>query len=175
MNVAEFDDLKDLLDLTKASLDDYPALALIIELTQFNFEEYLGRELDYKKRTETFRVVNPTSMIPLVGLPVKSVSSFTWEENAVTDYNTTDFGLDVGSKVKSGTFVVVYKGGLSTVPGWLRRAGIMQVAYEYQNKDHIGADYVQTEGGSVGRPALQLLPDVKRMLDRHRHALTRLF
>lgn len=175
MEMVSFEDLKAMLGLEQASIDDYPALLLIRDLVQPAFETFTGCEFDYKKRVETIYFSSRTRMVGLSGLPVKSVSSVVINGSAVTDYEITNFGIRLGQLVSTGSAVVTYKGGYATAPDWMRRAALLQTAYEFQNKDHVGADYVQTEGGSVGRPAISLLSEVKRLLITRRHPLNRLF
>lgn len=174
MTLVEFADLKALLELEKTSIDDYPALALLSDSVSAAIESYLGRALDYGKRTEAVRVPESTSMIALRALPVKSVESVAFTTNGtdaqtLTSFSVVDYGVELWSAISGGAVSVVYKGGFTTVPDWLHRAALMQIAYEFQNKDHIGADYVSIEGGSISRPALSLLGEVKRMLDPHKH------
>ncbi len=175
MEIVTFEDLKALLDLEKAAMSDYPALELIAELVQPSFEQYLGVQFDEERRSFSKYIENPTKLIPLEGLPVKSISTLQFEGMDITGYTIVEFGLRLGAEISNGLLECTYTGGLQEVPSWLRRAATLQVAYEYQTKEHIGSDYVTTEGGSVGRPALKMLNDVKRILDPHRHPLTRLF
>jgi hypothetical protein len=174
MNLVEFSDLKSLLELERDALTDYPALEVLVDSTKAAIEEHLGREIDYGRRTETIPFYEPGSMLPLKALPVKELVSVTltpWGSSSsqtVTSAYPTPYGARLSGEV-TGAVTVIYKGGLTSVPNWLRRAALVQVAYEFQNKDHIGADLVSIEGGSVSRPALSLLTEVKRMLAAHRH------
>jgi len=174
MDLVEFADIKALLSLDGDCFADYPALETIADSVSAAIEVYLGRALELMERTEQFSVPDPTRLIPLDGLPVASVSSVTLTTNegsssTTTEYAIANFGIQLLSLFSGGVVTVVYTGGLSTVPEWLKRAALMQTAYEFQNKDHIGADYVSIEGGSVGRPALSLLSEVQRMLNPYRH------
>ena len=67
--------------------------------------------------------------------------------------------------------VIVYTGGITIVPDAMARAALLQTAYEFQSKDQIGAESVTTDGGSVSRPALGLLKEVKRNLEKYKHPL----
>ena len=175
MDIVTFADLKALLDLEKTTIAEYPALELIAELVQPSFEEYLGVKFDEERYTEERYIEKPTKLISLKALPVKSITTITFEDVALTGYTITAWGLHLAAKVGNGVLEITYSGGIPEVHEWLRRAATLQVAYEYQTKEHIGSDYVATEGGTVGRPALQLLNDVKRILDPHRHPMTRFY
>jgi len=67
--------------------------------------------------------------------------------------------------------VVVYTGGITEATNSMNRAALLQTAYEFQAKDHIGASSVSAEGGSVQRPELGLLKEVKRILSKDKHPL----
>lgn len=172
-----FTDLKKILDLENTSLSDYPALEVLADGVEARIEEYLGSLIILADRTETYRVKRQTKLIPLNAVPIDSVSSVLLDGVVVSsdDYYIDTYGIQLEYSVSSGLFSVTYIGGYRAAPEWLRRALNMQIVYEYQNKDHIGADYVTTDGGSVGRPALNLLTDVKQTLDPHRHAFNRLW
>ena len=172
MDLVTFEEIKNFLGLEQESVDNYPALPMIMDSVFAQIEDYLGRYLEYKKRTETVRVFKSNS-IALKALPIYSVESVTLNGSTYSGTEIGDFGLDLGGVVDDARFTVVYKGGLKTVPAWLKAAALYQVVYEFQNKDHVGTDYVQTDGGTVGRPALSLLKYVKEKLNPYRHALVK--
>lgn len=179
IELVSYSDLQDLLDLEGTVITDYPSLSVIRESVTFAIEEYLGRQLESKSRTDTLYVENlPTSMIYLPAIPVSSVTSLvvTWSDDTETytehnDYEITGYGLKFYSGVSNVSIAITYTGGISTVPDAIERAALLQTAYEFQAKDQIGAESVTTEGGYVSRPALGLLPEVKRMLNRYKHPL----
>lgn len=173
MELFEFEDIKALLELDGTAMSEYPALELIAEMVTASFEEYLGKLFEEEKRSFELYIENPTKLVSLKGLPVKNVTTLKVEGSDITDYTITGYGLRLKAAIGGGLLECTYTGGLPEVPAWLKRAAIYQTAYEFQSKDHIGADYVQTEGGSVGRPALELLKNVKLILDPHVHPLER--
>lgn len=172
LTLATFADLKKLLDLDKNALTDYPALELLVESVYEAMESYCGRTFQLDKYTETCHIWDQ-EYVSLKALPITSIVSVTLVSGTVSTDLTSlvtirDYDILLGIEA-SGTITTVYKGGYDEAPGPLRRAHLLQVAYEYQNKDHIGAESVSNEGGAVTRPALQLIPEVKKILNRYRH------
>jgi len=171
--------LKSLLGLENAAITDYPALDLLRPSVTSAIEEYLGRLLESTERTETIYIgSSKRSMISLPAIPVTAVSSVTvtigadletYDENE--EYEISEYGLKLSVSLSSAKIVIVYTGGISTVPDAMARAALMQTAYEFQSKDHIGASSVSNEGGSVQRPELGLLKEVRRMLNQYKHPL----
>ena len=178
--LVSYETLKALIGLTKDAITDYPALGVIQLSVEAAIDEYLGRGLEKKDRTETIYIGRtPSKMVSLVGLPVLTVTSVTitqWNTDTVltsADYIITDYGLELHGKYQNAKIVVVYNGGYESagVPAGITRAALMQTVYEWQAKDQIGAESVSTEGGMVQRPALGLLKETKRMLDSYKHPL----
>ncbi len=178
IKLVKYADLKSLLGLDKDSIGDYPALDVIRDGVVYAIEEELGRELEKATRTETKFIGIPSSqMISLPGIPVISVSSLIVTQREIettyasSDYEITDYGIKLGSKISNSKIVITYSGGISDVPTVINRAALLQTAYEWQSKDQIGAISVSTEGGMVQKPALGLLKEVKRMLRSQKHPL----
>ena len=174
-----FDQLKAILGLTKSALTDYPDLAIIKLKVEAAIENYIGRGLEKKERTELFYVTGPTYMFSLKGLPVDSVSSLTVttsadaEDYSSDDYDFAEYGLKLPFDMKDAKVEITYTGGVSedTVPDDINRAALYQTSFEYLGKDQMGAEAVSTEGGTVSRPELGLLKEVKRDLTRYIHPL----
>lgn len=178
IELVSYDDLKALLGLEESLITDYPALNLLRDSVTFAIESFLGRELESAERSVTIYTSSvPTQMIHLKAVPVTSVSSLTVtiaddaEEYSVNDYEITAYGLKLYGAVSNAKVEVTYTGGISSVPSSINRAALLQVAYEFQSKEQIGAESVSTEGGFVSRPALGLLKEVKRMLSSEQHPL----
>jgi len=179
IELVSYDDIKDLLDLEDSAITDYPALDVIRTSVTSAIEEYLGRELESKSRSDTLYIEGlPTAMIYLPAIPVSSVTSMvvTWSDDTETytvnnDFEITGYGLKTYSKLSDVSIAITYVGGIDTVPDGINRAALLQTAYEFQSKDQIGAESVTTEGGYVSRPPLGLLPEVKRMLNRFKHPM----
>lgn len=179
IELVTYANLKALLDLEEAAITDYPALNIIRPSVTSAIEEYLDRLLEPIERTETIYIGRfKTSMLRLPAIPVTSVSSVTvtiGEDSETYDeheeYEVTNYGLKLLASLANAKVVVVYTGGITTVPDAIARAALLQTAYEFQSKDHVGADNVSTEGGSVSRPAIGLLKEVQRLLNRYRHPL----
>lgn len=170
MDFIPYSSLRDLLNLQEDTIEGYPDLAVIRKGVLATIESYLGRTLTFGTYTQTVlpKLIS-TRMVYLDALPVSAVTSVTIDDAAVTDYQITDYGIRMDQSLCRNKIVVVYTGGLAAVPDDLLRAGLIQVAYEYQAKQNIGAETISNEGGSISRPALQLLPEVKRTLSKLKH------
>ncbi len=179
IELVTFAELKTLLDLDGTTIAEYPALALLQSSVLSAIESYIGRLLTSEERTEIIYVGNnPSDMISLPGIPITTVSSVTvsiygddetLSENS--DFVIDEFGIRMLYKFRLAKITIIYTGGLSETNGILKRAALMQTAYEWQGKEQIGASYTSNEGGSVTRPELGLLKEVKRLLNSEIHPL----
>lgn len=180
-----FADIKALADLSKSLITDYPSIGVLKPAVEGAIIDYCQAEFDatVSPRTETFFTGStPTAMIPFRALPVGTITSVTvttlGEDTSLTentDYEVTAYGIRTFTNYQNAKFTLVYVGGYAegSVPAGLSSAALIQTAYEYQNHNHIGAETVSTEGGTVRRPALQLLPEVVRRLQPYVHPLLR--
>ncbi len=181
LELVTFEELSALLALEREPIYEYPALGVIKDSMISAFEEHLGRFLNNEERTETQHIGNlGRSKIKLPAIPITAVSSVTvtaggtsQSYDETTHYDITGWGLQILFTLKRCKIVVVYTGGLTAVTQEqrLNRAALYQTSYEFQSKAQIGAETVSTEGGSVTRPALQLLDETKRMIKRSIHPL----
>lgn len=181
LELVTFEELAKLLTLTKTPISEYPALEVIKDSVILAIEDHLGRSLNNEERTDTQYIGKlGRSMIKLPGIPITAVDSVTVTQAGVsesyvenTHYEIRGFGLQMHMMLRNCKIVVVYTGGLSAVSEEpkLNRAALYQTAYEFQGRAHIGAESVSTEGGSVSRPALGLLDETKRMLNKSGHPL----
>lgn len=170
--LTSFTDMAQLLDLNQASLDDYPQLSFVMTSVDDAIQTYLKRTLEQDAYTETKFMYGDSKMLALKAIPIVSVSAVV-VDNVTIDpswVTITPYGLLFGYAV-AGFVTVEYTGGIDEIPGGLKRAASLQAAYEYQNIDHVGAETVSNEGGSIQRPALGLLREVKRMLNEHVHPM----
>lgn len=163
LQLVKFSDLSSLLDLKKESLDDYPALKLLISSVYSAIESYTGRWLEAATYTELIQIDG--KLINLSALPITSITSVDIDDEEV-DVTTIKIGkYDIALPLnKSGLAKVVYVGGYEDPTAELTRAALLQIAHEYQRKDQIGATLSTTDGGSVTWPELTLLTEVKRIL-----------
>jgi len=179
IELVPYEDLKNLLGLEETSISSYPALELLQDSVLAAIESYIGRVLTYDAYTETIYVGNaPTAMIKLKSLPVASVTSVTSSYLGTTetltensDFVIDQFGIRLLYRVRLVKLTIIYSGGLEATNDIFKRAALMQIAYEYQGKEQIGASYTSNEGGSVTRPELGLLKEVKRILNSEKHPL----
>lgn len=169
MELIGFDELSSLLLLSQTEAD-YPDLEIIKNSVSQAFEVYTGRVFDEDTYKDTVILGDLyTKMIPLNALPVSSVVQVLVSGQETMDYQITCFGIRLGAKLKNNEVSVSYTGGLESVPKALERAALLQTVYEYQNKDSIGIEVVNTTGGSVVKPELGLLKEVKKLLNSVMH------
>lgn len=179
IELVSYADLKAFLDLTEAAITDYPALNIIRTSVTSAIEEYLDRFLESIERTETIYIGRyKTNMLGLPAIPIASISSITVTigSDAETyteheEYEITHYGIKLLVSLTNAKVVIVYTGGIAVVPGVINRAALLQTVYEFQAKEHVGAESVSNTGGSVSRPALGLLKEVRRMLENEKHPL----
>lgn len=178
-----FDELKERLELKKYPLlSDYPDLESIKISVEEAIKSYLGRELcygTYVERTTTSFISG--DCIPLYGLPIDSLTSISAVAGSYpssidasryedVDNFTTDYAwLKSNFELASIKLDVTYIGGLSTIPDALHRAALLQTMLEYQQKNLVGVTEVSQAGNSISRPPLELLPEVKRLLNDYIH------
>jgi len=185
----EFTKLKKLLGLDKDDVEDYPQLEFLVESVQDAIEDYCGRLFEYATVTnERVNLSFESRMVPLLRLPIESITEVRVVTSATssttTAYEITPYGIrldiahggyssqfDYENAVGGNVWIEVdYVGGYETSPpGPVQRAAYMQMGYEYQNIDNIGAQSVTTEGGTINRPELGLLKEVKSRLQKYIH------
>lgn len=171
--LVSFDDLKTFLGLEKNE-SDYPDLTLIQESVVDMFEEHTQRIFEQDTYTRTYDIHSlNTQMIGLEALPILSITSITVEGTILdtTSYKITDYGVRLDNKVQNSQVIITYIGGLDDVPKPITRAALLQTVFEYQNKNSIGLEIVTNDGGSITKPELGMLREVKRLLRNHRHKL----
>jgi hypothetical protein len=181
----DFDEIKNVLELSKTEAD-YPNITLFEKIVVSGIENHLQRILTYANRAEKYHGLSNTTKYALKSYPIDVINSVTIDDVAIDLYDQNDpFSIDLYSAIPSNEIVSIdYDGGykkitdigaefdnIEALPDDIYRAIFLQTIYEYQNRDHIGADVVSNEGGSISRPGLQLLNEVKRLLRNHRHAI----
>lgn len=173
MELVSFEQLSAILGLSKDE-SDYADLEIIKESVVAMFEDYTHRKFDEDSYSESVYTgpVN-TAMVPLDAIPVKNVSSVTIDDVETTAYKITTYGIELASKVTNSKIDISYVGGIETVPGNLNRAALLQTVYEYQNKNSIGIEVVSNQGGSVVKPELGMLKEVKSLLNSLIHPFPR--
>lgn len=169
IELISFDELKTFLGLIETE-SDYPELALIQESVVSAIEDTTGRILEQGDYTQTKHSFwTDTVMIKLDAIPVLKVESVTIDGAAVSGYKIRTYGLDLPRTVFEETVVVKYTGGVDAVSGTLKRAALLQTVYEFQHKEFVGVETISTEGGTVTRPALGMLKEVAKLLEKERH------
>ncbi len=165
--IVDFDDLKVMLELDKASFTDYPDLELMADEIHSALEAYTGRKLDViSKKTETGFTVGKEKTITITNLPITSVESVIVDGTTLTvttDYKINDYGLAL-TIAREGTWTVVTKGGFKPIPDEIYRAELSQIVYEFQNKNNLAVTTFTNDGGSTQLPGFVLLTHVKQLL-----------
>lgn len=171
IELVDFEELKVMLGLSASkSESDYPDLTLIQESVVNMFESFTGRFFTEDKYIEQkFIGCSKTKMIPLKGVPIKSISSVTIDGVLTPDYKIKGYGIELSFPVTDVEIEVVYTGGITEVIGSLHRAALLQTVYEYQNKDSIGIQTTSTNGGTVTKPELGMLKEVAKLLAPLKH------
>ncbi|HCG7104104.1 TPA: hypothetical protein NJ322_005019 [Vibrio parahaemolyticus] len=166
MELVSFEKLKEVLHLERDSIESYPALQILADSCQSSFESYLCRFLEDDTYTETFDAEDWDGFFPLKGLPIKSIKDVRVDGElcSMSPRIRTD---GVQLPVRAGVVSIKYYGGYDEIPADIERAALFQIVHEYQGHDHLGATSVSTDGGSVRRPQLGLLWEVKRLLNKH--------
>ena len=170
--LVSYESLKDLLDLKKEKASAYVGLKIIKASVESAIEAEAGREFEKIERTHSVYIGScGSNRVYLCGIPVAEVSLLTIDGDDVDDYTITAGGILFPVKYYNVEVEVTYTGGYTqtTLRKDVERAALLQTAYEYQNKSHIGASSVTTEGGSVQVPALQILPVVKNLISKFKH------
>jgi len=177
-----YTELRGVLELKSPTIQEYKPLQVLKASVEKAIENFIGRELESKARTEVVHL-SPmgTKMVPLKGLPIASVATVTVTDaygnietlTEQTDFSIAAFGLRIFSKIKDAQVSVTYTGGYAQadLPAAISRAALMQTVYEYKKAPHLGAETVTTEGGTIAYPELGLLKHVKELLFLHTHPL----
>ena len=182
IELVSFADLKTILSLEKSAIGDYPDLMLLRDSVTYAIESYLSRSLESNTYTETLYQDRAAHMISLKAIPLSSVTSVTVTQAGVDtvldsdSYEITDYGIliDAETDTERCKIVTVYAGGYlaANVSPIIKRAALLQTAFEYQSKDNIGAEFVSNSGGSTQKPELGLLAEVQRLLSPFKHPLS---
>ena len=180
LDLVDFDEIAAYLGLTKSE-DKYQAIEVIEPQVAAAIEDYIGRELEKKERTAELFTQFPETMLKLKALPISAVTSITYQpigQDAVsldaTEFMASSFGIQTVTLIPEDSKVtIVYTGGYKNneMPASIKRAAFLQTIYEFQTKDYLGSERIQTEGGTVTRKGLVLLPEVRRLLDNQKHPL----
>lgn len=168
LELVTFEELAPILDLEKLEVD-YPDLAVIQELVKEAFEIHTKRIFKFDNHVEKLFIDSRTKFVKLPAIPVDSITSVSIDGQLTEGYTVQAYGLKLDCSVTDQEIIVDYKGGLAKTLSGLHRAALLQVIYEYQNKDSIGLETVSTEGGTVTKPELGLLKETKKLLKSFIH------
>lgn len=187
--------VKEMLDsggISVGSAIDTLITQLIATYSQ-NVEKHLGRHTESTSRTEQFDIARGQCFFQLPGSPVTSVTSVKAANDrdfaGADAIDTDDYYVDLArgsiefdsplSVVGPGALQVIYEGGMAadttafaaTFPD-VAQACDIQIAYVISRKDQLGAQSIGTQSGNVGWSGpVDLLPEVKRLLEPHRRLL----
>lgn len=176
-------------------------LTLLRDKVKTRIETYLGKLLTKQEYTETIR--RSGVMIPLKALPVDEAEDITItiidDQSAGgttqvltdTEYDITSYGILLAAPLKRNQKIqVVYTGGYasSTVDGEsvltfdeednstiIKFAALQQLMHEWNRRLKPDGETITTDVGTVEGEPLELLEDVKNMLNAVRHPRMRWF
>jgi hypothetical protein len=175
MELVSFEDLKSILGLELDDISDYPALEVIKDNVVSGFEGFLGMPFEEEARTSTYWPTFPTrnfvvGVVPLVSITKVEVDSV--EQVLGEGYKRTKNGIKLMSQTTEEV-VITYTGGYSedTLPRPIKKAALYQTAFEYQQKDVIGSESIQTRDGTTKKPGFKMLDEVVRLLQPYMHPL----
>ena len=178
IELVSLSDLKTMLDIQTTKND--AKLTLIRDGVTATIEQFIGRELEFKTRTEKISVgIHFKRMISLKALPVDDIGSITLQYNTDTesetlsenDYTITDYGVELGYGVKNCQLTIEYDGGYfaADVPSQIGRAALLQTCFEFNSSVNVGATSVSNSGGSVRYPNFRLLFECRQILESLKH------
>jgi hypothetical protein len=193
--ICTLSDIKDRLGIVVTDYD--AAISRIINGVESLFDSYTGRSLIITAAdiTEYYTGCGPSLQVrrfPIVSLTsIKESISYEFDAGSLLitdqDYRIITGGkfgiiqrlwtgwLDVPDSIE-----VIYRGGYcsadvvpgegeTALPSDLREAAIEQAIFIWKRKDDLGLSSVSAEGGSINKFSdMDLLPMVKRILDRYR-------
>ena len=175
-SIVSFEDIKSYANLTKDSISDYPAIEVNVDLVHAAIEEYCGRSIAVEDSGLEFSYheFDRTRHVYLNNLPITAINSFALDGVLVdpSRYTVGLYGLVCKFDINDQDIHIDYDAGYESeddIPRALYRAELIQIVYEYQTNDHIGASAVSTDGGSVSTPELGLLKTVKQLLNPFVH------
>lgn len=182
IKLVSLDNVKAFLEKTDTEHDTL--LTMLIEQVSARIETFLNRKLKKQERTEYFD--SGPEVFSLSAPPVDTSATLTVKLNDDAMTKGDDFYLHPDEGViefVTGTGVawprdleVTYTGGYAEdengilqVPDDLKRACLLQVAFDFRRREDIGLAAVSLPDGSVStlRPA-ELLPEVKEILKAYR-------
>jgi len=179
----DFDEIKVFLELEKTEAD-YPIIPIVEKSVIAAIENYIKRKLEYSNYVVKDNGSNNSSLFALRALPISTINSVKIDGAETTYYGLLKYGIDLYVKLGDLEIEIDYNGGYKkitdTAPEFssieslneeIYRALFLQTIYEYQNRDYIGANSVTNEGGTISKPGLKLLDEVKRILDSHKHII----
>lgn len=176
MSIVIFDDVKEVLDLREATLEDYPKLKGIFDSMQPAFERYCSRLFDIEERTKVVIADDYNNLkFHLDAFPITDVAEVLIDGDPVTNFNTGrnfilfDSVIDDFSKVS-----IRYTGGIvdntdqstidATLPDDLNMAAIRQIAFEFQNIEQIAVKSRTIGDATTTIPETNLLKYTKDLL-----------
>ena len=172
ITLVTFAELKTFLDLSDALESDYPDLILIRDSVTSSIESYCRRLFEPVERVRDKFYRYSTLRVDLKAYPISAVASVTVDtgsgasvQTVDTDFIILDDAIELVEPLVAAKAVITYTGGLSVVPYELTRAALLQTVYEYQNKDSVGLENISNQGGSITKPEIGLLKEVKQILD----------
>jgi hypothetical protein len=157
-----------------SSFDDFPEIKIMVNELQYAFEEFCYRKIatvDLIK--ETFYITNGDSFLALDALPIKKVNEVKIDGKILSPsvIKTSGGGIYIpkNNTNQDQRVDVKYFGGFEEMPPAILRAARIQMIYEYERRNYLGAQSVSSEGTTVSYPEFGLLKEVKRLLQNYKN------
>lgn len=183
MRLISLDDVKKFLEKETSDSKHDALLQMVIEHVSQRLETAMNRELKEEERTEYFPAGGKVFSLP--AYPVDLSQTLTVKVWGAEKTKDVDFYINPKTGVieffsstgtpRPGQVEVTWTGGYEEkaevleVPDDMARACLMQVVFEFKNRDSLGYSSVSMPDGSVAvyRPA-ELLPEVKAICRQYR-------
>lgn len=181
--------VRTLLALAAGDVEYDAQITDLITTYSADFERCLDRHVLVAARTETYPVKQFARMVNLRGAPVSvtptsvlysdtrdfaSSTELVVDQDYTIDLETALIDLRISTAFKRGYIQVAYTSGMAATPAAfiaaypaIAQAADMQVAYHFRRRDVPGGSRVVEGGSSNYFGELDLLDNVKRVLDMY--------
>lgn len=189
MMLVSLSTVKSFLEITNTSFDEL--LGIIIELVSDRIQDFLNRDLEKTYYTEYFNAGGRKFYLSSFPIDTSAVITVTIDSSSQTEDDDFFVWHDEGliefsyktTYIEPKQIAITWLGGFDTstisvngesktlidVPDAISFACMLQSAYVFRTKKTIGLVSVTTPDGSIQKVgAIELLPEVKQILLKHR-------
>jgi hypothetical protein len=175
------DNLKTFIGKTDA-VDD-TLLGNILNYVSTEFEVFCNRKFLKQQRTSyfdsgkkyyalnAFPIDSTTTLTVTYGSTVQTLNSdyYVWEDRGLIEF------YSIPSCTQPKEILIVWSGGFTEtsgvldVPDDLKYACVMQASYAFRRRKDLGNSSISTGDGRITISTVDLLPDVKKILNRYKY------